>query len=91
LSSTLCVYPHTGVDSSNDTTRITKTNKFGRKLSVTLLTQSLNHFRDSNVKLRRWYDRKSEYINKKGKIRMALCKREAFNILNPYRNISDVK
>ena len=64
-----------GVDSSNDTTRITKTNKFGRKLSVTLLTQSLNHFRDSNIKLRRWYDKKSEYIHKKGKIRMALCRR----------------
>jgi len=64
-----------GVDSSNDTTRICKTNKFGRKLSVTLLTQSLNHFRDSNAKLRRWYDRKIEYIDKKGKIRMALCRR----------------
>lgn len=64
-----------GVDSSNDTTRITKTNKFGRKLSVTLLTQSLNHFRDCNIKLRRWYDKKSEYIEKKGKIRMALCRR----------------
>ena len=64
-----------GVDNSNDTTRITKTNKFGRKLSVTLLSQSLNHFRDSNMKLRSWYDKKAEYIQKKGKIRMALCRR----------------
>ena len=64
-----------GVDNSNDTTRVTKTNKFGRKLSVTLLSQSLNHFRDSNVKLRKWYERKSEYMEKKGKIRMALCRR----------------
>ena len=64
-----------GVDSSNDTTRICKTNKFGRKLSITLLTQSLNHFRDSNAKLRRWYDRKLGYIDKKGKLRMALCRR----------------
>jgi len=38
------------IDNSNDTTRITKKNKFGRKLSVTLLSQSLNHFRDSKKK-----------------------------------------
>ena len=64
-----------GVESSNETTRITGTNKSGRKLSVTLITQSLNHFRDSNPKLSRWYDKKAEYINRKGKIRMALCRR----------------
>lgn len=64
-----------GVESSNETTRITNTNKSGRKLSVTLISQSLNHFRDSNLKLSRWYDKKAEYINRKGKIRMALCRR----------------
>jgi transposase len=65
-----------GVDSSNETTRIKKTTKFGRKLSVTLLTQSLNHFRDSNPKLKRWHDKAIPAHNKsKGKIRMALCRR----------------
>jgi len=41
--------------------------------------------------LRRWYDRKSEYINKKGKIMMVLYRREEFNILNPHRDKSDSK
>ena len=62
-----------GVDSSNETTRTTK---FGRKLSVSLLSQSLNHFRNSNLKLNRWYNKKIELqSHKKGKIRMGLCRR----------------
>ncbi len=65
-----------GVDSSNNETYNKKTNKFGRKLSVTLLSQSLNHFRDSNLKLNRWYDKKVNIQgNKKGKIRMAICRK----------------
>ena len=65
-----------GVDSSNDSTRITKTTRFGRKLSVTFLSQSLNHFRDSNKKLNRWYNKKVEIQkHKKGKIRMGLCRK----------------
>jgi len=36
------------------------------------------------MKLISWYDKKAAYINKKGKIRMALCRREGFNKLNPY-------
>ena len=63
-----------GVDSSNGETRVLHTTKFGRKLSVTLLSQSLNHFRDRNPKLNRWYNRVSSY-KPKGKIRMALCRR----------------
>ena len=65
-----------GVDSSNNLIRITKTTKFGRKLSVTFLSQSLNHFRDSNEKLNRWYNKKVEIQkHKKGKIRMGLCRK----------------
>jgi transposase len=65
-----------GVDSSNESVRITRTTRFGRKLSVVLLSQSLNHFRDSNKKLNRWYNKKIELEkHKKGKIRMALCRR----------------
>jgi transposase len=63
-----------GVDSSNETTFIKKTNKYGRKHSITLLSQSLNHFRDSNPKLRSWYEKK-ELTHKKGKLRMALCRK----------------
>jgi len=63
-----------GVDSSNETTHITKTNKIGRKLSITLIAQSLNHFRDNNAKLNRWYNKKVENKSR-GKVRMALCRR----------------
>lgn len=72
-----------GVDKSNETERITSTNKFGRKLSVTLISQSLNHFRDGSPVQKRWYEKKIE-SNKKGKIRMALCRRvfsEIFQML----------
>lgn len=62
------------VDSSNQTTRIKKTTKFGRKLSITLIGQSLNHFRNSNPKLNRWYSKYDGYKSK-GKIRMALMRR----------------
>jgi len=62
------------VDSSNDKTYIGKTSKFGRKLAVTLLTQSIEHFKRSNVKIGRWYLKKSG--NKSpGKIRMAICRK----------------
>ena len=65
-----------GIDSSNETVKVTRTTKYGRKLSVTLLSQSLNHFRDSNEKLNRWYRKKVEVEkHKKGKIRMGLCRK----------------
>jgi transposase len=65
-----------GVDGSNKEIRITKTTKFGRKLSVSLLSQSLNHFRDSNIKLNKWYNKKVEIeCHKRGKIRMGLCRK----------------
>lgn len=65
-----------GVDSSNNITHNLRTNRAGRKLSVVFLSQALNHFRDSNTKLNRWYNKKVEVQGqKKGKIRMALCRR----------------
>jgi transposase len=65
-----------GVDSSNEETRITKTTKFGRKLSVSLLSQSLNHFRDNDLRLMKWYNKKVEVeFHKRGKIRMGLCRK----------------
>ncbi|MES0490826.1 MAG: hypothetical protein ABUK01_12595, partial [Leptospirales bacterium] len=50
------------------------TNKFGRKLSITYLSQSCNHFRDGNPKLNRWYKKKENNMQK-GKIRMAMIRR----------------
>ncbi len=65
-----------GIDSSNEEKKVLSTNKLGRKLSVSLLSQSLNHFRDSNVKLNRWYNKKIEIEKqKKGKIRMGLTRK----------------
>ncbi|MBU1077335.1 MAG: transposase [Spirochaetes bacterium] len=74
----LCSYLRSapGVDSSNDTIRMKGTNKFSRKLSISLLSQSLNHFRDSNAKLNRWYLKKTETQGHKvGKIRMGVCRK----------------
>jgi transposase len=62
------------VESSNDKTIIKSTTKAGRKLSITLLSQSLNHFRDKNQKLQRWYEH-VKIFKKKGVVRMALCRR----------------
>lgn len=64
-----------GVESSNESATPKGTNKFGRKLSITLLSQSLNHFRDNNPKIKNWYDRKSPYHPRKGKLRMAVCRK----------------
>jgi transposase len=62
------------VESSNDKTVIKSTTKAGRKLSITLLSQSLNHFRDDNMKLKRWYEH-MKVFKKKGVVRMALCRK----------------
>jgi transposase len=45
------------VANSNTTVSVRETNKMERKLSATLLTQSLNHVMSASGKLRRWYDR----------------------------------
>jgi len=60
------------VESSNEKTVIKSTTKAGRKLPITLLSQSLNHFRDGNKKLNRRYEHIKTY-KKKGIVRMALC------------------
>ncbi|GHT61029.1 hypothetical protein FACS1894109_19270 [Spirochaetia bacterium] len=62
------------VSNSNTSTSIKGTNKQGRKLAATLLTQSLNHVLDSSLKLRRWYERLCEY-KKAGLVRTGLRRR----------------
>jgi transposase len=62
------------VANSNTTVKNRGTNKMGRKLSATLLTQSLNHVMNSSGKLRRWYERLCEY-KKAGLVRTGLRRR----------------
>ncbi len=61
-------------ESSNEKTIIKSANKAGRKLSIVLLSQSLNHFRDANPKLLAWNNKLATY-KKKGLVRMGLCRR----------------
>jgi transposase len=51
--------PHTA--SSNTSISSRGTNKKGRKLASSLPSQSLIHVLHSSLKLRKWYDRLSEY------------------------------
>ncbi len=62
------------VESSNEKTLIKSTNKQGRKLTVALLYQSLNHFINSNRSIENWYYKLSKY-KKVGKVRMGTCRR----------------
>jgi transposase len=71
------------VSNSNTSESTRGTNKKGRKLSTTLLSQSLNHVMNSSPKLRRWYDRLCEY-KKPGLVRTGLRRRvltEIFQML----------
>jgi transposase len=62
------------VAASNTSVKNRGTNKMGRKLSSTLLTQSLNHVMNASGKLRRWYERLCEY-KKAGLVRTGLRRR----------------
>jgi hypothetical protein len=76
------------VASWNNKTVIKSTMKAGRKLSITLLSQSLNHFREGNEKLQRRCER-VKIFKKKGVVRMALCRRvfaEIYQMLKKEEN-----
>jgi hypothetical protein len=62
------------VANSNTTVKNRGTNKMGRKLSATLLTQSLNHVMNASRKLHQWYERLCEY-KKPGLVRTGLRRR----------------
>jgi len=62
------------VANSDTSVNIGKTNKKGRKLSSSLITQSLNHVLDASEKLSEWYSRLSEY-KKAGLVRGGLRRR----------------
>ena len=61
--------PH--VSNSNTSVSIRGTNKKGRKVAATLLTQSLNHVLEASPKLNRWYMRLTRY-KKPGLVRTGL-------------------
>ena len=62
------------VESSNTTKGNKGTNKMGRKLSATLLTQVLNHVLSASPKLDKWYTRLTVY-KKAGSVRTGLRRR----------------
>jgi transposase len=71
------------VSNSNTSVKIKGINKKGRKLSATLLTQSLNHVLDASPKLSGWHARLTEY-KKPGLVRTGLRRRvlvEIFQML----------
>jgi transposase len=59
------------VSNSNTSVSVKGTNKKGRKLSSTILTQSLNHVLTASEKLNKWYRRLCEY-KKAGLVRTGL-------------------
>jgi transposase len=62
------------VSNSNTTEKTKGTNKKGRKLSATLLTQSLNHVLSASPKLNRWYMELTK-LKKPGLVRTGLRRR----------------
>jgi len=62
------------VESSNEKTIIKSTNKCSRKVAITLLSQALNHYRDTSPYARTWYERLRQY-KKPGVVRMGLCRK----------------
>ena len=72
------------VESSNEVTRIKKTNKHGRKLTIELLIQASTHFRNFHPKLNAFYHNAAK---SKGKIRMAICRKIIAQIYHIWKNM----
>lgn len=62
------------IEASGNTTRVGQTNKHSRKLSMSLLVECLNHFRNSNERLDRFYVRKCRGKSR-GKVRVAVVRK----------------
>ena len=62
------------VSNSNTSNPTLGTNKKGRKLAATLVTQSLNHVLSASPKLNRWYEHLTQ-LKKKGLVRTGLRRR----------------
>ena len=75
-----------GVDQSNEKSLMKGTSRFGRKLAVTMLTQSYFHFKKCNPRLNRWYESHGG-MKRPGVIRMAILRNvlvEMFHMLNKH-------
>lgn len=72
----LCSYLRTapGIDASNQTIKIKHINKHSRKLSLSLMLQSITHFRNADEKFENFYQRKIKG-NKYGRTRVAICRK----------------
>lgn len=73
------------VDSTNETTRIGKRNKKGRKLSFELIIQGLNHIIKSTPKFQRFYEIKSKGKSK-NTVRSAIVRKTIVAIFYMLRN-----
>jgi transposase len=74
-----------GVDSSNETTKIKKTNKFGRRLSIELLIQGVTHFKTAHPGLAAWHGMMMDRKKSKGKVRIAICRKVICQIFQMLR------
>lgn len=63
-----------GINSSNENMVIKRTSKFGRKLSISLLTQGYTHFKNDHPGLNSWISQKEGH-KRKGLIRMAIMRK----------------
>jgi transposase len=83
----LCSYLRSAqrIDSSGNTTRIGKTNKRGRKLSVKILLQALTHIKNSNEYLEDFYNRKTKGKSK-SKVRIAIVRKTIVAIFYMLKN-----
>lgn len=80
---------------SNETMHIGKTNRSGRKLSLSLLLQSISHFRKINPYLEEFYQKKCQGKSK-GKVRIAIARKMFVSLYymlrnKKYYNYRDVK
>jgi transposase len=83
------------VSNSNTSVSIRGTNKKGRKVAATLITQSLHHVLEASPKLNRWYTRLTKY-KKAGLVRTGLRRKifaEIYQMLKKgeYHYARDVK
>jgi transposase len=63
-----------GIDASGDKTKIGKINKHSRNLTMGLLVESMNHFRNGSNKIEAFYQKKSKGKSK-GKVRVAVIRK----------------
>lgn len=62
------------IDASGDSTKIGRVNKHSRHITMSVLVESINHFRESSPRLNAFYERKA--IGKsRGKVRVAIVRK----------------